>query len=119
MSRVTDADVRRALVGLTNPVQRAPHPVADRVIRQLWAEVQSHRSKTPLRDWVFERGDDYDRPGGDHTVYGISVTDPDERPVGLSPTRWGNRIEVYGSAELRDRVLDVLRRESARGAGTD
>ena len=49
----------------------------------------------------FTKGDDLLKPGSSHKTFGI--TDARE-----SEDTWTNRIEVYGSEELRDLVLRLL-----------
>ena len=57
------------------------------------------RRSGKARSMKYSKGDDYLEDGTDHKAFGISREG------------WGNQIEVYGDAALRDRIIELLNKE--------
>jgi hypothetical protein len=52
----------------------------------------------------FKRGDDFKEKGASHKTYGIDDGE------------WGNKIEVYGDSQLRNRILRYLNKTDKKKA---
>lgn len=53
---------------------------------------------------TYTKGDEYLDPGADHETYGIDATQMRHGHV----STWFSKINVYGDAALRDRIIRLL-----------